>query len=40
MEGTETMLAGYPHLYYYSAPQAAAAFLDKCRKFSTGAQQD
>ncbi|MCR5161860.1 MAG: cobyrinate a,c-diamide synthase [Lachnospiraceae bacterium] len=39
MIGTETILAGFPHLYYYSAPKAAAAFLDKCRRFSACARQ-
>lgn len=30
---TETMLAGFPHLYYYSNPQLAAQFLEKCRDY-------
>lgn len=33
MFGTETMLAGFPHLYYYGKPQTARAFLQKCRRF-------
>ena len=34
MAGTGTMLAGFPHLYLYSAPKAAAAFLDRCAEYS------
>ena len=30
---TDTMLAGYPHLYYYSNPKAAARFIGACRTF-------
>lgn len=30
---TETMLAGFPHLYYYSNPHLAAEFLEKCRNY-------
>lgn len=33
MHQTETMLAGFPHLYYYGNPQVAAAFLEKCEKY-------
>ena len=33
MHQTETMLAGFPHLYYYGNPQVAAAFLRKCEKY-------
>lgn len=34
MQGTDTILAGFPHLYYYSSPKTALAFLEKCRRFS------
>lgn len=30
---TETMLAGFPHLYYYSNPDLARRFLEKCEKY-------
>lgn len=30
---SETMLAGFPHLYYYGNPQVPAAFISKCSKF-------
>ncbi len=30
---TETMLAGFPHLYYYSNPHLAAEFVEKCRAY-------
>ncbi len=30
---TDTMYAGFPHLYYYANPGVAAAFLDCCRKY-------
>ena len=33
MHQTETMLAGFPHLYYYGNPQVAAAFLRKCENY-------
>ena len=31
MHDPGTMLAGYPHLYYYSNPDAAYWFLERCR---------
>ncbi len=31
---TGTMLAGYPHLYYYSNPDIALRFLERCREYS------
>lgn len=31
---TGTMLAGYPHLYYYSNPSAAAAFVRRCAEYA------
>ena len=30
MIATKTLLAGYPHLYFYSNPGIAACFLKKC----------
>ena len=33
---TGSMLAGYPHLYYYSNPDAAYWFLRKCREYRLG----
>ena len=30
MHSTDTILAGFPHLYYYGYPRTAAAFLEKC----------
>ena len=30
IEGTGTMIAGFPHLYYWSCPKAAAAFVRTC----------
>lgn len=30
---TDTLQAGFPHLYYYSNPQAAARFLERCACF-------
>lgn len=32
MHVTETMLAGFPHFYYYGNPKLAAAFLSRCRE--------
>lgn len=31
---TDTMYAGFPHLYYYANPGVAAAFLDRCWQYS------
>lgn len=33
MHDTGTMLAGYPHLYYYSNPEFAARFLERCLEY-------
>ncbi len=33
IHGTETMLAGFPHLYYYGNPKVAEAFLKECIKY-------
>lgn len=30
---TETMLAGFPHFYYYGNPQLAEAFMERCREY-------
>ena len=30
LHGTDTMLAGFPHLYYYGNPEVPKAFLKKC----------
>ena len=30
IHGTDTMLVGYPHLYYYGCPKLPKAFLKKC----------
>lgn len=34
MHSTETMLAGYPHMYYYGNPAVPAQFLKKCCKYA------
>ncbi len=34
MHDTGTLLAGFPHLYYYSDPRSAASFLEKCIGYS------
>lgn len=34
MHSSPTMLAGFPHLYYYGAPQVPAVFLEKCLHFA------
>ena len=31
---TGTMVAGYPHLYYYSNPEFALRFLERCREYA------
>lgn len=33
IHSTETMLAGFPHFYYYGNPALPDAFLAKCRKY-------
>ena len=30
IHGTDTMMAGFPHLYYYGNPKVPRAFLEKC----------
>ena len=33
IHGTERLLAGFPHLYYYGNPQVPEAFLSKCEEY-------
>ncbi len=33
IHGTETMLAGFPHLYYYGNPKIPEAFLNQCASY-------
>ena len=33
IHGTDTMLAGFPHLYYYANPRIPRAFLEKCLEY-------
>ncbi len=33
IHGTDRMMAGFPHLYYYAAPRIPAAFLKKCLEY-------
>ena len=34
IHGTDTMLAGFPHLYYYGNPEVPKAFLKKCLAYN------
>ncbi len=34
MHDTGTLLAGYPHLYYYSNPESALRFVEACKRHS------
>lgn len=36
MHDTGTLVAGYPHLYYYSNPESARAFLNRCLEYRKG----
>ncbi|MBR2529009.1 MAG: cobyrinate a,c-diamide synthase [Blautia sp.] len=36
MHASETMLAGFPHLYYYANPQVPRAFLRACGEYAKG----
>lgn len=36
IQGSETCIAGFPHLYYYSNPKVAARFLEKCARYGEG----
>lgn len=36
IHGTDRMLAGYPHLYYYANPRIPRAFLKKCLEYKAG----
>lgn len=33
IHGTDTMMAGFPHLYYYGNPKVPEAFLKECMKY-------
>ena len=33
IHGTDSLLAGYPHLYYYGNPKVPQAFLNKCLEY-------
>lgn len=33
IHGTDTMMAGFPHLYFYGNPKVAEAFLRKCSQY-------
>ena len=33
MHGTDHLLAGFPHLYYYANPKIPQAFLKKCLEY-------
>lgn len=33
LHATDTMLAGFPHFYYYGNPELPMAFLDRCRTY-------
>ena len=35
IHGTETMLAGFPHLYYYGNPKVPEAFLRACMTYNS-----
>ena len=37
---TDTMMAGFPHLYYYSNPGFLLDFLQKCRKYQENKKYD
>ena len=36
IHGTDRMLAGYPHFYYYANPRIPKAFLKKCLEYRAG----
>ena len=38
--GTKSLIAGFPHLYYYSNPEAAGRFLQTCAAFRAGKRED
>lgn len=40
MQVTQTLCAGFPHLYYPSNPKIAQEFLRRCRTYRTGKEQD
>ena len=35
VNGNETLYAGFPHLFFWSAPEAAYTFLKKCEEYGT-----
>ena len=39
IHGTDTMLAGFPHLYYYADPRIPQAFLEKCLEYQEKANK-
>ena len=39
IHGTDTMLAGFPHLYYYANPRIPQAFLEKCLEYQEKANK-
>ena len=36
IHASDSLMAGFPHLYYYGAPQVPAAFLEKCLRYKKG----
>lgn len=36
IHGTDHLLAGFPHFYYYGNPRIPKAFLEKCEEFALG----
>ena len=39
IHGTDTLLAGFPHLYYYANPRIPQAFLKKCMEYQENAEK-
>lgn len=39
VRGSDTMYAGFPHLYYYANPGIASAFIDRCRRYHEETQE-
>ena len=35
VNGNETLYAGFPHLFFWSAPESAYTFLKKCEEYGT-----
>ncbi len=40
IQGTDTLIAGFPHLYYYSNPNAAAAFVRACAAYGEHVKEE